>query len=354
MSPHLRIGLLYASGELSQSIREQRLGTRLAIEHTRQLWGPSDGIELVEREVTADSPSVEEAAADLVRTQGCAVLQGAFSVPLSIRTAQWAEEHQVLYVTANNNPLLRDGRRRVFHIGVPSEVTGSAVAKYLGEERRCQKVGILYTDQEFQRHAAACTVEALGTREVATRQDSVPDRPFSDFELLERMRAWQADAICILGSDLERLVELVKTAQKLGVLPPMLHARGLLCREFADLAGEAGEGHEFTDLYLRDARASVEEWALHRRLAEVDATLVATASHGFGWDGLRLLAQAWRAAGPDADAQVEFLEGLRAYEGATGTLSFSETDHNGRWQHDPTTITRLVGGRYIVVSTLGR
>lgn len=354
MSGHLRIGLLYGSGELSQSIREQRLGTRLAVEHTRQLWGPSDDIELVELEVTADSPSVEEAAAELVHNQGCAVLQGAFSVPLSIRAAEWAEQHQILYVTANNNPLLRDGRRRVFHIGVPSEVTGTAIAKYLAEKRRCQKVGVLHTEQEFQRHAAACTVDALAARGVATRRDAVLDAPSSDLELLERMRTWQADAICILGSELERLVDLVKTAQKLGSMAPMLHARGLLCREFANLAGKAGEGHEFTDLYLRDARASSEERALHRRLAQVDGTLVATASHGFGWDGLRLLAQAWRAAGPDADAQVEFLEGLRAYEGATGTLSFSETDHNGRWQHDPTTITRLVGGRYTMVNTLGR
>lgn len=134
----------------------------------------------------------------------------------------------------------------------------------------------------------------------------------------------------------------------------MLHPRGLLCSEFASLTGKASGGHDFTDLYFRNSQAPEEEKALHRYLEAAVPGLVATASHGFGWDCLRLVAEAGRSAGPKSLEQVSYLESLSRYSGATGMLSFTKLDHNGRWWHDPTTIARLSGGRFRVIDTLSR
>lgn len=356
MASGIRVGLLYAAdGELNQSIAEQVLGARLAADYTRERWSSSaSNLELIEHRVTSALTSVDEAARELVYKLGCNVLLGALTVPLSIRAAEWAEDERILYVTSNNNPKVRDGRHYVFHIGVPSEISANASAGYLQDKRGSKRACVLHTSRDFQIHAAACTAKAMKERKMDVEDREIGEYPADDMQLLEEVRAWKADAICILGSETERLAELVKTAHALGGLPVMLHPRGLLCSEFARLTGDAAEGHEFTDIYLRNGHAPEEEKALHRYLSAARPSFVATASHGFGWDGLRLLVEAWKAAGSEADRQVEFLESLRGYSGATGMLTFSAQDHNGRRLHDPTTIARLVKGYYQVVNTLGR
>lgn len=351
----LRIGLIFTDGVLSQSIHEQCVGARLAVEHTRGLWG-ADGLELelVERQVSEAPGSVEDGARELVRAAGCAALVGAFSVPPSIRAAEWAEQEEVLYATANNNPLVGGGRRHVFHIGVPSEITGTAVARFLVGERGARRVALLYTGNEFQTHASACTAASLRERGAEVTEIGLDADGSGDPDVLQRVRDWAAEGVMIYDSDTERQVRLVWAAFALGGLPLFVHARGMLCHEFRDAAGPAAEGHFFVDMFLRDARASAEEQGLHQHLAAADPNLIATASHAFGWDELRLLAEAWRAAGPGAQAQIAYLEQLRSWAGAGGPLTFTERDHNGRWTQDPTTIAQLVGGDFEVISTLDR
>lgn len=351
-----RVGLLFViESEINQSVREQVLGARLAADYTRELCSSSAlKLELIEHRVTSDPASVDEAARQLVNRARCNLLLGALTVPLSIRAAEWAEAENLLYIAANNDPLVRGGRQFVFGIGVPSEITAEATAKYLQEKRGSQRVCVLYANRDFQIHAAACTVKAIKERNIAVKDKEIGEDPANDRQLLEEVSKWKTDAICILGSETERMAKLVNTAHDMGGLPFMLHPRGLLCQEFARLTGGASEGHEFTDIYLRNDRAPAEEKALHSYLKAASPSAIATASHGFGWDCFSLLAKAWQGAGARAREQVAFLESLREYSGATGLLTFSGQDHNGRWRHDPTTIAKLVGGQFKVVDTMGR
>lgn len=351
MADTLRIGLIFTDGELSQSIHEQCVGARLAANHTRDLWGANGpGLD----QATDNPDSIDAGLRELVDGEGCVALEGALSVPLSIRAAEWAEAKGILYATANNNPLVGSGRRHVFHIGVPSEITGSAIARFLVGERGARRAGVLHTGNEFQTHAASCTAAPLRERGVEVIQIELDADGSGDPAVLERVRDWGADAVMIYDSDTERQVRLVWAAYGLGGLPPFMHSRGILCHQFRDATGPAAEGHFFVDMFLRDSRASAEEQALHDRLAAVNSRLMATASHAFGWDELRLLAEAWRAAGSDAGGQIAYLESLRGYPGSGGPLTFTESDHNGRWTQDPTTIAQLIGGRFTVVSTLDR
>ena len=78
-----------------------------------------------------------------------------------------------------------------------------------------------------------------------------------------------------------------------------------------------------------------------------------TASHGFGWDCLRLLAAAL-ANGSGLDEQVAYLESDGPISGATGILRFDASDHNGHRHDNPTTIARLADGRFVPASKLAR
>ena len=356
MAQPARIGIIYEGRQLGPSAHEQLVGARLAADLTRELrLTLSPALEVVERQLTDASPSVAGAAGDLIRNAGCRALVGILPVPLSIQAAAWAEAAGVLYVTANNNPQLRDGRRRVFHIGVPSEVTAAAAVSYLSGERGAERLAILHPSGSFQVHAAECVRGSAEERGLEVHVRQLGQRPAADVRMLEEMWAWRPDAVCVTGGGLERLAALVtRMGGADGGRAVFLGGRGMICREFVQRCGEAAEGYNFIDLYLRDERAPEAERHLMGRLEAAGSGLVATASHGFGWDCMRLAAEAFQQAGPDTDEMVAYLEGLDAYSGATGTLSFSVDDHNGRWRYDPTTIARLSGGQFTVVSTLAR
>ena len=354
MATSLRVGLLYSDGDLAQSIREQCLGAELAAQYTRELAGAdAAGPTLVRRGVASVS-DVPQAADELVFGEGCQMLLGALNVPHSIRAAEWSEENGVVYATANNNPLVGGGRRHVFHIGVPSEITGKAVARFLVGERHARRIAVMYAGNEFQVHAANCTASALQEAGADVLKLALDDSGAGDRDALLQLKAWYSDAAMIYDSETQRQVVLTRLAADIGGCPPLIHARGMLCREFRDAVVSSAEGHFFVDMFLRGAGAPAEEQALHRLLAAAEPGSVATASHGFGWDELRLLANAWEAAGPRGDDQIAHLEGLQSYPGAGGPLTFTMTDHNGRWSQDPTTIAELVNGQFVVASTLNR
>ncbi len=354
MAENLQIGLIYGNGELNQSIAEQQLGARLAAAHSREAADSSAASpELIERPISSET-DVDGIAVELTAKAGCQVLLGAVNVPVSIAIAKWAEAHGVLYMTANNNVKVHNGRRHVFHIGVPSEVTNQAVADYLASGPGALSVSVLYTADEFQANAAELCVAAIRLHSTPANGQPISDDPAEDRQLIGRIRAAGPSAVYILASDLDRVAALTRIAHDLGGFPPILYARGMVCREFVARVGDLSAGHDFVDLLVRDDRAPAEEKALRQALAQFDAGLVATASHAFGWDGLRLLVSAYEAAGPTAADQVAFLEGLKGHHGATGDLTFTAKDHNGHGPHDPTTISRLEHGQFKVVSTVNR
>ncbi len=351
MAHPLRIGLLYGTGELNQSIEEQRLGARLAAVYSAERGDGNP--ELIEHAVRSEA-EVVAAAEELTAVAGCEMLLGAVNVPVSIAIARWAEAHGMVYMTANNNVRVHDGRRHVFHIGVPSQITTQASADYLAKERGARSVSVLYTSQEFQANAAELCVAAIRLHSTPANGQALPDDPAEDRAFLGRIRAARPDAVYILASELERVAGLSRLAHELGGFPPILYARGMICREFVDRVGDIAEGQAFVDIFLRDDRAPAEEKALRESLERFDSNLVATASHGFGWDGLRLLVAAYQAAGADVADQIAFLESLAGYHAATGDLTFTDRDHNGHGPHDPTTIARLENGQFQVVSTVNR
>ena len=343
----MRVGVIYQVDGLGRSSAEQLRGVRLAAEHVRDA---SVDLELVEHTLPGDGASLSAGLTERFRSERWDAALGILPVPLSADAAEWSEANGVLYATGNNNPTVGAGRRRVFYIGVPSEVTASASMRYLRDERGAAKVAVLHTPGEFQVHAADCMVAAAGRLSMDATAIDVGLAPDRDAALVREIRAYRADAVCVMGSELKRIAKL---APCLGDgSRPVLLSRGMLCREFADRCGSGADGYDFIDLYLRTDEAPHEEQALMERMARADETLVVPASHGFGWDCLKLLVEALAHAPAGGGEAAAYLESVDAIPGATGVLAFDATDHNGRWRHDPTTITRLTGGRFVPVAKL--
>ena len=356
MATAIRIGVIYQPGDVMRSaLKDRLLGARLAAEATTEHEpASSSAVELIERHLGADVPSLGDVVSELVHDAGCNAVLGFVSVPNALQLADRSEAEGVLYFTPNNGTIW-SGRRGVFYLGVPHEVTASGSVRYLRDELGTERLYILYMPGEFAARSRDCTSTAAAAQGMTTLTSKIGESPEGDIRLLEALRSWRPGAVCVLGGgEHVRLAELVKRMNAVGVQPPVLLGRGLLCREFAQLCGQAADGYDFVDCYLRGDAANEEEKHLTQRLGAIDPELVPTASHGWGWDCLRLAVKAFQEAGPRFQDQVAFVEALKGYPGVTGVMSFAANDHNGHWKDDPTTIARLAGGRYTNVSTLGR
>ena len=330
------------------------LGLRLAADYTREIGaGAEDELELAEHVLSSPSTASIGAVAETLVSSGCHALVGVLTAPLSAELGEWADKARVLYLTANNRPSVWNGRRHVFHIGVPSDITGRSVIQHILAQG-VRKVAILYRPGPSGAYnvntlAAESAAKFAAEEGMDTRLQSLESEVWDGSN-----QAVDAEAVCIFNSDVPKIAELVMRLRPANKDALIVLSRSMLCRDFIELAGDAGKGCNVLDLFFRSDDAAVEERALMRGLAATDARLVATANHGFGWDCLRLTAKALQEAGTDAADQVALLEGLDGYQGATGPFAFSPQDHNGRRRYNPTTIALLSEAGFVRVNSLDR
>ena len=178
MAETIRIGAIYSTLPSNTSATEQLLGVRLAGEHTRRAWSTdARALEILEREVSPDPARAEEAGRDLAIAERCSALISMSTIPVAVRLAQWCEGAARLFMAAHNNPVVRQGRRRAFGIGVPSEVTGEATARFLMEGLGAMRVFLIHQPGEFQSYAAQRAADAMGRRGVLVERGELGRTP---------------------------------------------------------------------------------------------------------------------------------------------------------------------------------
>src|SRR6266511_2579345 len=116
---------------------------------------------------------------------------GATNVPESIRLGELAAKMNLLCFVANNNPVVCQDRRQVFHIGLPTSQTTAAVAALIEKNnRRC--VLLLHDQTEFQSRVASSMEGALKTRGMDARS-----QPVLFEEGVQFPRGWKPDLIYV-------------------------------------------------------------------------------------------------------------------------------------------------------------
>ena len=117
----MRILLLRSDGDDPSPI-DQSLGVRLSAQ------ARVDNEEIVLTEEIFQRDEDADLERKLARWQDDKVFAviGATNVPESTRLGEWAAKMNLLCCVANNNPVVWQGRRQVFHIGLPTSQTTAA------------------------------------------------------------------------------------------------------------------------------------------------------------------------------------------------------------------------------------
>lgn len=328
----IRILLLRPGGE-SPSPTDQTLGACLAATE-----GPHHEDISLEQETFRHGDLDDLAAAVKRWAERIDGVVGATNVPESTRLGELSEELKFLCFVSNNNPSVWQGRRTVFHIGVPTRLTSAAVADRLIHQAGAKRVYLLHDETEFQKRVADNTASFL-TDAGAEVRSTPATRP----EWLDDLRSWTPELIYLVLSDEERALPLVRSIRAVFPRLPLLLGRSLLRRSFIDAAGKEDDALLFVDMFQRGAPRTEQEALFTKALTNAGVSLP-TANHGFGWDAMTLSAAALGHSGGNLSAAIEYLESGAELVAATGRYRFHRGDHNGREAFNPTVLSALRAG----------
>jgi len=333
-----RLRLLLIRPEGSEpSPADQSLGARLAALH-----GPGHGLVDLEEDSfgRGDLGYLEKRLHHWVgRISG---IVGATNVPESARLSEIAEKLNMLCFVSNNNVSVWQGRRQVFHIGLPTPQTATAVARLL-QRAGFGRVFLLYDETEFQARVAANMVEALDKCGIR-----VNSKAGSESGWLDEARRWKPQVFYLIYSEENRALPIARLFRSEEPKIPLMLGRSLLRSSFIASLGATADGVLFVDLFRRGEQRGdpVAEFTSALLKNAVDCP---TANHGFGWDAMALCVVALSKGDGNPLHAIEYLESGAIIEGVTGQFRFSRENHNGREGPGPTRISRYRNGRLVEV-----
>ena len=264
---------------------------------------------------------------------------GAMNVPESMRLGALTERLNLLCFVANNNPVVWQRRRNIFHIGMPTSQTTAAVTAALVRKSNLRRFLLLHDASEFQGCVAATMATALRARgrdarsQVHAPQDAVaiPD-------------GWRPDLIYVVFSSERKALPIARAirsdATDIPPGTPIVFGRSLLRDTFLTSLGDLPGEFWFVDTAFRRNNTQTENQRRFMNVMATNGIAIPTTNHAFGWDGMRFCALALKAADGNPLHAIDYLESGISLEGASGTCSFSSDNHNGRLEPGPTTLTR--------------
>jgi hypothetical protein len=258
---------------------------------------------------------------------------GATNVPESTHLGELAAKSNLLCFVANNNTIVWQGRRQLFHIGLPTSQTTAAVAALIAKTNR-RRILLLHDRTEFQSRVASTMEIALKSRGMDTRVE-----PASTEESVPFAGGWKPDLIYVIFSSEPRALRITQTVRNTALDIPLLFGRSLLRESFLTSLGNQPGECWFVDMFHRNGSQTPAQRKFFQAMAASGVTLP-TANHAFGWDGMAHCVAALNAARGDPSCAIDYLESGVTLEGASGACVFSRDNHNGRFEPGPHTITR--------------
>jgi ABC-type branched-subunit amino acid transport system substrate-binding protein len=307
---------------------DQSFGARLS----GQLSAGDENIVLTEEVFQRDDHADLERKLARWREKISAVI-GTTNVPESTRLGELAAKMNLLCFVANNNPVVWQGRRQVFHIGLPTSQTAAAVAAHIAI-MNCRRVLLLHDQTEFQSRVASSMESALRAHGLDGRSQAVAFE-----EGVHISREWKPDLIYVVFSSEPKTARLLQMIRNMSSGIPILFGRSLLRESFLEMLRDPPGECWFVDMFRRNGDQTAAQREFFQAM-KANGVKVPTANHAFGWDGVAHCAMALKAAGGDPDGAIDYLESGMRFEGASGTCCFSRDNHNGRFAPGPHTLTR--------------
>jgi branched-chain amino acid transport system substrate-binding protein len=271
-------------------------------------------------------------ATSLVGEGAIAIIGGTLTAP-SAAISRVTQAAGVPQIFMNPSGELWDTKngvvKNLFETTPRNETEGAALLAFAKAKLGTKKLAILHDENAYGVAGSAVLAAEAQKRglDVVVNEDYPTTATDVTAQLL-KVRDSSADSIAIWGASTACPL-IVRQIRQLGLKVNVFGTTGLLSDNFLRVAGKDGEGvYSDSDInftYPSPAqRAFLDAYhaAYHARPANFGA---------FAWDAAFLVAHAVRDAGgrTDGPSLIAALERMQPYAGATATIRFTATDHNG-------------------------
>ncbi len=345
--------ILTAGGAFAALGGPQKDGAFLAAEEINGQRGVrGHKIELIFEDDGGDPSVASRLAKKLIGEDHVSGIFGGTDIPAAHKIALECEEKRIpLIAPVPQRSVVKD-RRFTFINTVTTDTTALAQAKYISEELKWRKVAIIHHLSEYGITFSTLLKESLNKMGVELFIDGYKHTETDFSPLLLRVRNFNPDGISLLGTIPSGPAIFLKNKKGLGIEIPVIGPTSLTTQTFINLAGEAGEGMLFQTNLNYDS-PSQEAKEFFKAMARKYPGTFPIVSHAFGWDGIKLFAEAMKTAEGDPLKIRDALENIKGYETSRGPISLSPDDHIG-FSMKNLSIVKLQKGRFVPVSLSGK
>ena len=253
-------------------------------------------------------------------------------------------------IGGTNASLTRKGNPWLFRVRPDDSIAAAAMVKYIKEDLKFAKVGILHDTDAFGTGGADLVEQYTkenGLTLVKREKYTTKDKDFTA-QLLSLKNAG-AQIMVVYGTNPEDVAIIQRQYRQLGSPFKYIGSPSSAGRDCLNLAKEAAEGllaiidfvpgqSETSRKYAEDYRKEYKE--------EFDANSI------WAYDGLNILVNAIRKAGEDRNKIREALLATKGYKGVLGTFSFTS---NGDGLSE-VSVVQIKGGKHklLKVVSVGR
>lgn len=318
---------------MSGSDKEQGQLEVQGIELAHQLYPEVLGkkVELVYADNKSDLDAADTAMADLIKKQPLAVL-GSYGSIYSLVANDYLEAAKIPGIAMTNvNPLVTKNHPYYFRVCFVETYQGEALARYVYENLKQEKSGLLVPEDDDQATAMASSfkdklVELTGDSEaIAVYQKfKTGDKDFST--QLQEIANSRVSTVFLPG-DIPDAANILQQAKKMGISQVVfLGDSEWATDEFMDSAGKYIYNNvAFSTLYTEEETVTpTSEEFLNAYAKEYGKGSEAAAETALGFDAYLILIQAIEAAGEGCTGEEvrAALAQTANFEGASGEITF--------------------------------
>ena len=226
-----------------------------------------------------------------------------------------------IMIGGTNANLTRKGNPWLFRVRPDDSIAAAAMVKFIKEDLKLSKVGILHDTDAFGTGGADLVeqgAKANGLTVAKRERYTTKDKDFTA-QLLSLKNAG-AQVMVVYGTNTEDVAVIQRQYRQLGSPYKYLGSVSSGGRDCLRLAKEAAEGLMAVADFVPGQSPVNKKYAADYRKEygeDFDANSV------WAYDGLKILADAIRKAGEDRNKIREALLATQGYKGALGTFSFT-------------------------------
>ncbi|MEB3780695.1 MAG: ABC transporter substrate-binding protein [Desulfurococcales archaeon] len=342
------------TGPASADGNAAKAGAEIAVEILNENGGVlGKNVELVVYDDALNPDQAIAVSQKMIQEDGViAAVSGSYSSTTLAASSVFEDSGVPLVVAYAVNPLITEGKKYVFRVGMLAETEGRAAAYAAAKLLGLKKAAILYIDNPYGDSLASTAEEYIkkyGGEVLYKDKFQFPTQDFSPWlSKVKNLEDTQGlDALLIIGYYQHAVA--VKQARDMGIKARIIGAEGFDSPKFIEIAGSAAEGVIIVTDFDRDSQnPMVKEFIRrYREKTGIEPDMVAASS----FDAVMVLAKAIEKAGSlDREAITNALLALKDYNGVAGKILYFTPGHNAVKELTLQIIKNGKFGRYAIIT----